>query len=428
LDNLLCVGIYYSAKRYYMVRSVDTLQRLFFDLVKSDSLWDICDTAYALLENPVFVTDPIHTVLAYTKCVEIDDALWQSGIVGGNLGGRTLTENEEMRINHKISEAEDRPVMVSPSGPFKYARIVRTITDRGVTIGHIVDSGTFRDCNSDDVDLMEIISSLAKPLMLKRYCNHLENAKPKGNFFIGLLGGLIGENEIIDKRMKNLRMKQFPYWYVFVFAPMHKGSIEHSTKDIVREISFSAKCDAFVYDDHIACVMGSDKPVGDWRESYPLLYELIAKRDLAVGVSRRFSSLFDARANYIEALGALETGVILSHASPYMLVDDLAIYRLFHSASVGGELSACCSQKIRDLDAYDKAHNLDLCMTLQVYFENGFSLPRTAEILFVHKNTVRYRIEKCMTLLFGNSDKRGDFFSTLMSLRILEYEYKFLKR
>jgi DNA-binding PucR family transcriptional regulator len=100
---------------------------------------------------------------------------------------------------------------------------------------------------------------------------------------------------------------------------------------------------------------------------------------------------------------------------------------LFHSASVGGKLSACCNQKVRDLDAYDRAHNLDLCRTLQVYLENGFSLLRTSEILFVHKNTVRYRVEKCMTQLFGGPDRKGDLFSILVSLRILEYEYKFLK-
>jgi hypothetical protein len=407
---------------------VNKSQKLFLDLAKAYSLWDICDTAYALLGNPVFVTDALHTVLAYTKCVEIDEARWQDGIVKGNLEGRTLEENEEVRRNHKASAEKDRPVLVPPSGPFKHSRIVRAIMDRGVPVGYIVDSGTFRDCDSDDLDLMEIISSFAKFLIFQKYGNHLENARFKSNFFHGLLDGSIGTQDILAKRMKSVCMNQSLYWYALVFAPVRPTAVERPTKEIMREISFATKYDAFVYDDQIVCIAGTNQSVVDWRGSYPQLHELVIKYELAVGVSRRFSSLLDARVNYIETVEALATGVTLGHTSPYMLVDDLALYRLFRSVRVGDMLSVCCSQKIRDLDAYDRSHRSDLCKTLQVYLENGCSLSRAAEIIFVHKNTVRYRIEKCMTLLFGSPDQTGELFSILMSLRILEYERKFLNR
>lgn len=47
-----------------------------------------------------------------------------------------------------------------------------------------------------------------------------------------------------------------------------------------------------------------------------------------------------------------------------------------------------------DLLAYDKAHGDNLLKTLQVYLETCLQYEKTARQLFVHKNTVRYRIAK----------------------------------
>ena len=45
------------------------------------SLQEAADLAYELLGNPIFITDSARTVLAYTKCVEINFPDWQETIV-----------------------------------------------------------------------------------------------------------------------------------------------------------------------------------------------------------------------------------------------------------------------------------------------------------------------------------------------------------
>ena len=41
-------------------------------LTHASSLQQICDLAYEIMGNPVFISDMAHTILAYTKCVEVD--------------------------------------------------------------------------------------------------------------------------------------------------------------------------------------------------------------------------------------------------------------------------------------------------------------------------------------------------------------------
>lgn len=52
--------------------------------------------------------------------------------------------------------------------------------------------------------------------------------------------------------------------------------------------------------------------------------------------------------------------------------------------------------------------------------------PKTAELLFIHRNTVRYRIHKCTELINSDLEDGNEIFAFILSLRILEYRKKVL--
>jgi DNA-binding PucR family transcriptional regulator len=68
---------------------------------------------------------------------------------------------------------------------------------------------------------------------------------------------------------------------------------------------------------------------------------------------------------------------------------------------------------------------MELCATLEVYLEQAKSLAKAAEVLFIHRNTVRYRINKCMELMNTDLEDGNEIFAYILSLRILEYDKKF---
>lgn len=49
---------------------------------------------------------------------------------------------------------------------------------------------------------------------------------------------------------------------------------------------------------------------------------------------------------------------------------------------------------LKPLFEYDRINSTDLALTLKVYLRNFFSLKKSAEELFIHRNTVSYRLEK----------------------------------
>ena len=58
---------------------------LLCQLPHTADLQQLCDLAFQIMGNPIFISDMAHTILAYTKCVEIDDPTWQENIVAAHL-------------------------------------------------------------------------------------------------------------------------------------------------------------------------------------------------------------------------------------------------------------------------------------------------------------------------------------------------------
>ena len=53
---------------------------------------------------------------------------------------------------------------------------------------------------------------------------------------------------------------------------------------------------------------------------------------------------------------------------------------------------------IEPLRRYDREHNGDLLKTLSAYLRNGGNSVRTADALFIHRNSLRYRLARTQAL------------------------------
>ena len=63
-----------------------------------------------------------------------------------------------------------------------------------------------------------------------------------------------------------------------------------------------------------------------------------------------------------------------------------------------GELARFFDETIAPLAAYDDQYETELVTTVQTYLDNDGSVTSTAETLFTHRHTVRYRLERVREL------------------------------
>ena len=112
---------------------------------------------------------------------------------------------------------------------------------------------------------------------------------------------------------------------------------------------------------------------------------------LAVGIGRICDSLSALHSSYLEAAEAIRTG------RQFHLTDTVHVYqkqileRLL--SSVPEEQRALCRKQIFN-EKTERLLNDEMMETVRVFFENDLNLSTTARQLYLHRNTLTYRLDR----------------------------------
>ena len=116
---------------------------------------------------------------------------------------------------------------------------------------------------------------------------------------------------------------------------------------------------------------------------------------LLIGISSIVEKLKDLARAYKEARIALEVGKVFDIEKPIMSYDNLGIGRLIYQLP-----TTLCEIFLQEVFKKGSLESLDreTLMTVQSFFENNLNVSETSRKLFVHRNTLVYRLEKIRKL------------------------------
>jgi sugar diacid utilization regulator len=175
----------------------------------------------------------------------------------------------------------------------------------------------------------------------------------------------------------------------------------------------------------IVVVPGTDEPLAR-RAAEALLRELEANVTgctFAVGRSRPADDPHDLRRAINEAL--LATNVAEAGGERTLLAfDDTGAYRLLLSAMSDdpAELQRFYAETVEPIAAYDEQYETDLVHTVETFLEADGNVAGTAQRLFTHRHTIRYRLERVRELSgldMSSSDGREKLSLGLKAMRVL---------
>lgn len=397
-------------------------------MAHADSLQEICDLTYQIIGNPVFISDLAHTILSYTKCVEIQDHIWQENVVLAHLQRNNLRQNRQVGTVHLSSSGTQRPVLVEDDY-LPFPRVIKTLSHKGRAVGVLVVTAYLCPFQSNILDMVDLISSFVVPQMMRDRFLVSSDKQSVENFLITLLNGKDYSQTEVEHRLELLNWKLPAYTYLLCLClkPGEEKNRDFTMHSILEEIRSQNNCRVFLYNSALVCLYGSDTPVEHWEDQAPQLSQLMEETHLQAGVSRRIVRMDQLVTYYQQAQSALELGMWLQRPHTFTHYDTLSSFLIFHRIN-SDDLELFVHQKIQALFTYDQDHDTELCATLQVYLEQAKSLAKTAEILFIHRNTVRYRIRKCTELINSDLEDGNEIFAFILSLRILEYRKKILPR
>lgn len=181
---------------------------------------------------------------------------------------------------------------------------------------------------------------------------------------------------------------------------------------------------AFPYENYIAIFVNLTRFGGDVEDAISKIVYFLRDSFLKAGVSNDFTGFSNLTHYYKQSVIALEVG---NQKSPYKWVhrfDDIALDYLLNQCR--GELpeELICSRKILSLQRYDEQHNTDYFHTLHVYVKNHLNAVQTAKLLFIHRSTFLYRMEKIKEILRIDLDDYDTLLYVMITFKIMEAEQK----
>jgi sugar diacid utilization regulator len=96
----------------------------------------------------------------------------------------------------------------------------------------------------------------------------------------------------------------------------------------------------------------------------------------------------------------LAANVAEAEGAPMLAFEDTGAYRLLLPAMSEdpGELESFYEETVAPVAAYDEQYETELVTTIEAYLDNDGNVTPTAEQLFTHRHTVRYRLERVKEL------------------------------
>ncbi len=94
---------------------------------------------------------------------------------------------------------------------------------------------------------------------------------------------------------------------------------------------------------------------------------------------------------------------------------------VFKDLSKKNNLIDYCNPNLLNLVSYDLENKTDYYSTLKTYCETNMNLVESAKELYLHRNTIAYRLAKIEELFDIKIEGYKDYLDLLLSISILEY-------
>ncbi|MCS7251178.1 MAG: helix-turn-helix domain-containing protein [Thermoflexus sp.] len=247
-------------------------------------------------------------------------------------------------------------------------------------------------------------------------------ARVRGEFLAQVLRGELSEAEA-RRRARILSEPIEEPMAVAVFrATDMEGNMERLADAIRRLTARFARCRVQPMAEGIAFVF--PPPVGESDLEMVVeglrveLARALGLTHLAAGVGGVYAGPSGLARSFREAVQSLQMVEALLGGERTLSYQRLDIYRLLYPMRESEVLAEFYEQVLGSLERYDREHRAELIPTLEAFFACDGNLQRTAERLFLHRNSLAYRLRRIQEITGMDLRRWEDCFRLQMALKI----------
>ncbi|WP_203363552.1 helix-turn-helix domain-containing protein [Bacillus sp. REN10] len=391
---------------------------------------EITELISQFLKKPIVLEDDQFSLLAYSSySIEAFDKANKDTI---------FSKRSPIPILEKFIEEGIIEQLKSIPEPFRVKKIKEIgLNQRVVTstkykeqiFGYIWVQETKPPLTHEELDFLHKVSSHIGMLLYKRKQLNLMKNKEKDHFYKKIIDHAYqNENEIKwEAANHNIILPTTFIVNVFTMTQIEDDSFDELT-ETVRLFANALKHPSHLFLDqqNIVVLIGSRSLNNSLIHESALelthtIFSQCKDQTVYAGIGNEYSSISKLRNSYLEALEVIKVAKFLG--SPTRISPDyhkLGVFRYLEAIQRHNYETQYINQDLMKLKKKDQESQSDLLKTVEVFLENNCRMKQTAEQLFIHPNTLKYRmkqIDELTAINFHDVHVRCQLFIDLQLLK-----------
>ena len=419
-------------------------QRLMACSLSEQTLDNIVKTTVELINNPLIVVDKNWNFLS---CADRDDNKIPLAKVLPLVKGKPAFDRSFLDAIPKDIEDFKKAVKrtcITPYGPV-ICRIHPVRADTTV-YGYLIAWESVRKLRSVECMGLEQAAIIIALERIKTMRIEESRRIMRQDFFTDLLEGHIESTALAYSlaEMNGLSADK-RYFCAVMRTEKFRGKTEQDSRsDIVGLDRVQRKlvklCEEFFAYSHVgACVFSRSNniimlvQIGDGCELSNLKHQygdmfttlcsvITSQKDcpvISIGVGCGCSDITELKKSFVEAQEAIRLAGIAGNDGSISWFEDLMIYNILNSGVPGGVLREFYDSSIGPLAEYDRENKTELLESLEIYLLENRSISAAAARLYIHRNTMNYRINKIKQILSVDFDDSENLLKLQLGIKIM---------
>lgn len=426
-------------------------RRLIFSELEGKGFDNLAKILSQLVNNPVIVEDRYGELIATgtNEGMGVNTHVQDVRELGISNIARFYPKNRRMLM---LVEAKKVPRIISLRRKSRIRCLVTPIVAHSEILGYI----TIPQLGDYLLGEMDIIASeyaaliFALEIMKQRSVFEAEQ-RSKGDFINQLLYGNFQSNEetlrsasilgySLSKPYKILAMRFADRNYgkdaELLFNKITRNDIDRMLSSINKAISAISPHSFAVFINDTFVVFadspsGENGPLSDSIEGRisetlkSILKQIGYQLTVLIGIGSTCSQPNDYKQSFQQAMRAIDIGQWLGKKDEIIRFKELGLYGLLFDPGNQERLSEFCRGQLYPLFHYDNEHDTELVKTLSRYYDCNMNIKACSNLLIVHENTVRQRLERIAQILKNIDLNNGSEKLTIqLALKIWELEHE----
>lgn len=363
-------------------------------VIRQESLDNILKITSSIEFNPMYFADKSFKMLASIS-MDMGDIsiIWKYQLKYGYLPFNVMMDLTETGEINLLNNAKEAFYAVTKS--FTAHFVSKSIHYKNEVQGYFFIIEAYRKLNQCDIEIAEYLGNLISSASHGKN-NYLQNSiLYHEHFMIDVMEGTLTDGRVICNQLSAIGWKLYGEYRIFgVFV---NDDVEALKRNLLIVLTDGWHAEGFMYKDLLLVVY----------------YETLDKYEILLKELKKILQLFSRKGVLSEVFSCFsnlgqyykQIQIVLQESNQdngqFMLYEDF--YLKHRNRLLITEIPIY--RPVEMLWEYDKTHGCEYCNTLYQYLLHERNTVQTAKTLFLHRNTMKYRLEKIEDIIQVSLEK-----------------------